>query len=730
LAVALAAEPVAAHAELVSADPPIDGSVAEAPALIRLTFSEPVDPDHVGVQVSDARGQPLVGLGSPLVSPNGLIVAVEVSGLEPGVFTVNYEVVSVDDGHDTTGSYAFLFDPTGAAPPPADSSSSASPSVDGLTVLARWIGLVGLLIGLGSVLMWWNAGRHVAAIHSASPPLTLVGISSLVGAVGIAGYVALAARPLPATGMTLDPVAAFGLTPFAIAMRVAIGAALASAAACWVGRHRRDAGAIPAIAASLLAMSLAGMSAAGHAAAAGGPAFAALDWIHLAAVAAWLGALPAAALLAHRAGDGWRSALRDLLTHHGRMAMVAAPIVAMSGIANSSVVLGSSRDLVASDYGNLLVAKALLLAVALGIGAVNHLALRGLGRARVVMLVGGELLVAVVAVAAAATMVTIQPASARDTVLHPPPVSPAHFFDTTDAGRVHVAATLPAPGRQTYRVTITDPQTGAPGLDVASVSLEFVPPGGSGVAARRVRLELDERNAVWVATGDYTPLPGAWQLGLVIQRDGLPDAERRFPLEVVALDAPESGPPPQTGIMVPPPLALAWAILPDGPLAWAPAAAALLILGLVGLAGRRLRGGGGRAAGPIRMARAAVAVVVLVTGLGAASRVLVDAANAPSAAALAAQPALEAPDLAAGRALYLANCSGCHGPTAQGGGTVRTLPAAGSIEAFVRAASDAALSYRIAYGVAGTAMPAFAGSMTLEERSDLIGYLRDRFEGD
>lgn len=122
----MAARPVAAHAELVSADPPVNGSVAEAPRLVRLTFSEAVDPDLASVRLLDVHQQPVEGVGQPVVSPNGLMVAVGVGALQPGVYTVEYEVVSLDDGHDTSGSYAFLFDPTSAAPPPADSSSSVS----------------------------------------------------------------------------------------------------------------------------------------------------------------------------------------------------------------------------------------------------------------------------------------------------------------------------------------------------------------------------------------------------------------------------------------------------------------------------------------------------------------------------------------------------------------------------------------------------------------------------
>ena len=105
-----------------------------------------------------------------------------------------------------------------------------------------------------------------------------------------------------------------------------------------------------------------------------------VDWLHMLAAAAWLGALPALLVLASRGraagGPGARPLGGALLRRHGGLALVAAPLVALTGIANSPLVLGTPRDVVGSDYGNLLLAKATLLAVALGVGAVNHLALR------------------------------------------------------------------------------------------------------------------------------------------------------------------------------------------------------------------------------------------------------------------------------------------------------------------------------------------------------------------
>ncbi|MDQ2689089.1 MAG: cytochrome c, partial [Chloroflexota bacterium] len=81
-------------------------------------------------------------------------------------------------------------------------------------------------------------------------------------------------------------------------------------------------------------------------------------------------------------------------------------------------------------------------------------------------------------------------------------------------------------------------------------------------------------------------------------------------------------------------------------------------------------------------------------------------------------------DVERGEAIYRANCASCHGLALDGGGPVTTYPDAGPLDGAVAGASDAELSYRIAYGIAGTPMPAFAGVLTPEERADLIAYLR------
>ena len=712
---ALAATPPAslAHADLVGATPEPNSSVVSAPDRLTLLFTEAIDPGSAHVELLDARSLPVAGVGQAQVEGDRALIAA-LPDLASGIYTVSYRVVSTVDGHVTEGVFAFLVDPSGAAPPPADTASSTSPSVDGLTIAARWLTLAALLVSLGSLILWATAGRPVLALRTGvdhGPPWPLVGGAALATAIGMAAYLALGSR----SGPGADP-AALGWTPFAVATRVAFLGALAAAATSALAHRRGWNARAPLVTGLLLGVAAAGMSAAGHVAAVGGPGFAALDFLHLIAVAAWLGGLPAAIVLAGRATSGRRSLLGDILRRHGSLALVAAPLVILTGIANSPLVLGRSRDLVGSEYGNLLLAKAILVSVALGIGAVNHLALRGRRRTARAGLIGAELAVGLLAVGVAATMVTIQPAAARQDTRTASAVRPAHFFDVLDGDRVHLAVSLPAPGRQSYRVTVRD-ASGEPAADLERVILAFDPPTGSDLPRERVELERDPEAEVWATAGAHTPVVGDWHIDVVIGRQGTADATLSYELPVADPGGGELAPPADTGIGVPGLLGATWSLLPAGPaglLVAVLAAAALFVLG-------RLRPSLGRS-----VARGAAAALLLLVVAATGSRALITAANAPPADALAGSPPTRG-DASAGRALYRANCASCHGTDGDGHGPVSVLPAPAPLAQAIPTTSDAALSYRIATGVAGTPMPAFAGMLTPDERSDLIAYLRERW---
>jgi len=109
LAWMLAIAPAAsAHAFLEHASPGV-GSTVAAPAELRLTFTERVEPLFSRVTVRSPAGTPLPA-GRLETARNGQQLVVKLPKLAPGTYTVQWHVTSVDT-HKTQGSFRFTVQP-------------------------------------------------------------------------------------------------------------------------------------------------------------------------------------------------------------------------------------------------------------------------------------------------------------------------------------------------------------------------------------------------------------------------------------------------------------------------------------------------------------------------------------------------------------------------------------------------------------------------------------------
>jgi copper transport protein len=734
----------AAHSELVSSDPAANATLPVAPDRLTMTFSEAIDAPSATVTLLTTQQVVVPRVGEPSVDAAGTTATVRLPTLKPGTYTVSYQVTSAVDGHITSGIFAFLIDPSGTQPPPAAQSTSTSLSSGLDVVAARWLALVAALALAGIVIFWLFSARPALAAKGASEvaaPWGPIGVAAAASLLGLVLYLTLAARPIVATGhlahsgsFPLDFAAPFGWTPFAIAMRVAMAGAFASfvlAASRWVAhdeaRRRNTPAPLSAdrgwlaVMLAAAALTLAGMSFAGHAAALGGPLLAIVDLVHLLAVAAWLGALAGLFVLAVRV----RAAVSEALRRHSRLALAAAPVVVLSGLANSPLLLGSSRELVASGYGNLLLSKALLFSAALAIGSVNFFLVRAGTVRRSLPLIGAELVIGALAVLAAAGLVSGQPSANRQPVLVASSIGTVHLSGEVGASSVHIAVNLPAPGSQRYQVGVADLVSGHPRADVQRVFIVFTPPRGSHLAPERVQFNEGADPSVWGVQGAYTPVVGDWGLEVIVRRIGERDESANFDLPVAEQQPAQTVPPPDVGVGVPGPLAATWRWLPAGVGGW------LSVLGLMAGAMALALVARARPSTVMSVIRAGLVLVTLFVGLAVGSRAVVEAANqAPSAAAAQsnAHPP-SAKSVARGKILYLANCAACHGSQGEGDG-----PTAQRTELFLQpladrvpTLSDGSLAYRIAVGTVASGMPGFASTLTEDDRWDLVNYLRDTY---
>jgi putative copper resistance protein D len=124
---------------------------------------------------------------------------------------------------------------------------------------------------------------------------------------------------------------------------------------------------------------------ASHAGATPGPrgdAHVVSDALHLLSAGAWLGGLPAFALLLwttlRRQNVRWHHFAITVTRRFSRIAAAAVGVLIATGIVNSWNLLGGPRDLWTTDYGRLIGFKIVLLAAMIGIAAVNkfHLTAR------------------------------------------------------------------------------------------------------------------------------------------------------------------------------------------------------------------------------------------------------------------------------------------------------------------------------------------------------------------
>ena len=133
----------------------------------------------------------------------------------------------------------------------------------------------------------------------------------------------------------------------------------------------------PALATAAVFIALLGFI--GHAGATpglGGHLLLTSDLVHLLAAGAWLGGLPALALLLAQARNNadaaGRAFTRAAILRFGRLGVVCVAALLASGLLTSWNLLSGPRDLLTTDYGRLLSLKLGLVAAMLAIAAINR----------------------------------------------------------------------------------------------------------------------------------------------------------------------------------------------------------------------------------------------------------------------------------------------------------------------------------------------------------------------
>jgi len=97
---------VIAHAFLEHSDPAVGAKVHSAPAEVRISFTEAIEPAFSSIQVFDAAGKQLDKKDTHLDPSNRSLLHVSLLPFGSGTYKVVWHVVSVDT-HVTKGDFMF-----------------------------------------------------------------------------------------------------------------------------------------------------------------------------------------------------------------------------------------------------------------------------------------------------------------------------------------------------------------------------------------------------------------------------------------------------------------------------------------------------------------------------------------------------------------------------------------------------------------------------------------------
>ena len=153
----VAVSPVYAHANLVQSDPPPNSVLPTSPSLVRLVFTEDVEPRFSEAAVYDNVGK-RADNGFSLTSENHKVMVVALPELHAGIYTVSWRTISAVDGHVVSGSFPFGVGAVEIRNEPA-TASNASWGLGSLAeVIVYWINFVSQTFVVGGaifVLLVW-----------------------------------------------------------------------------------------------------------------------------------------------------------------------------------------------------------------------------------------------------------------------------------------------------------------------------------------------------------------------------------------------------------------------------------------------------------------------------------------------------------------------------------------------------------------------------------------------
>lgn len=401
-----------AHAILLRSDPAADSVLRQAPAQVRMWFSEDVNPDLTTAVILGAASQ-RVDNNEAHISPSDpreMDVTLR-PDLQPSVYVVLYRTHSADDGHILRGSFIFsVARPDGSVPSLAAGATAGEDLLGGSSVgqhagqldgTALFILLVTTLVELGTV-FWGGAAFWVLFVLRRSTEAhpeqqstnqqaqrrferRFAGPTLLMLLLANGGIVV--GQALNATGgtWTFSLTLLFGLATSGrfgtwwIAREAIIGLALLLAlSTCLLNQMPRPVKQARPWLHLILSLALfLAIAMSSHASAVSSNLLAyavVVDWLHLLAAALWVGGMLYLSTTYLPVIQGAPSAerTRSLLTtlpYYSLLAVVGVVLIAITGPLSATFRLTSWDQLLATAYGRTLSVKLLLVGALLATSA-------------------------------------------------------------------------------------------------------------------------------------------------------------------------------------------------------------------------------------------------------------------------------------------------------------------------------------------------------------------------
>ena len=540
------ASPVKAHASLVHSIPRSGEVLTQSPPEIVLEFTEDIDPGVAKVELFDARGQVIVA-GPGVVEPDApRELRLTIHSLPDGVYSAVWRVRSAVDGHITNGAVGFSVGEASAPAsllPPTGTPDPATAIPSNMETIARWLAYLSAAVAVGSLsfgfLIWRPAYRNQTdkaeeleeAVRRRIRQFALGGLILLgVATFSFALIQAAEALEVPVWGVSGNALSQMFLGYIGrllmarLILVILLGVLVARLPAPGTGSKTLWWSILLIGSALLFTFSLQG-----HGAARGSVISVVMIWLHLAAMAVWLGGLPMLFFVLRQAN----AMAPTVFPRFSQAALISVGIIAATGLYNALIFVGTIEALTATTYGRALMTKTGIFAFLLMLGAINLLYLSprlraglqsawyGLSRTiRTEMALGIALLLAVGVLSGVAPAFEALQAHKEQGIIETASVDGVDMMLRVMPGKS---------GDNEIGVEFTDPRPGAAQvppevlLRLTTTSMDMGTQQIEATSADGVR---------YTARGSYFPMVGPWELEVIIRRPGFNDVRKAFTLDI------------------------------------------------------------------------------------------------------------------------------------------------------------------------------------------------------